>query len=233
MNKRKTLSCGIDIAAPGGIEALLNFHRKTFGDATMTAGPGEPTPPPNPADPPANPPADPPKPTPPGQPTPKADDLDDIPGLGDAGKRAIRREREAAAQAARDRDELQRQLDEKNRAEMSDLEKARDDAAKEKREAEKLRVENLRLKAIATHSIPVDYQDLVHGTDEASFTASAEKVARLAASAAGTTPPPPPANPRQGVVPESGSGSGSGGGNNATSTVSAGRERYLQKHGKK
>lgn len=35
-----TLPHGIDIEAPGGIEALLDFHRRTFGDAVMEAGAG-------------------------------------------------------------------------------------------------------------------------------------------------------------------------------------------------
>lgn len=219
MNKRKTLSCGIDIAAPGGVQALLEFHRKNFGDATMTAGPGEPTPP-NPADPP--------KPTPPAQPTPPADDPDDIPGLGDAGKRAIQRERENAAQATRERDELRRKLDEKERAEMSDLDKARKDAEDRKAEAETLRTENLRLKAIAHHQIPEDYQDLVHGKDEASFTASAAKVAQLAAAAAGKTPPPPAADP----VPPAGGGHSSTPPGNSGGTTAAGREEYNRRHNK-
>ncbi|WP_313816355.1 hypothetical protein [Citricoccus sp.] len=37
MNKRKTIH-GIDLTAPGGVQALLDFHRCTFGDAQMNAG---------------------------------------------------------------------------------------------------------------------------------------------------------------------------------------------------
>lgn len=216
MNKRKTLSCGIDIAAPGGIEALLNFHRNTFGDAVMMAEPGDPAP--NPTDPP--------KPGPPAPPTPPAGEPDPE-GLGDAGKRALQAIRQERDEANRRAAEAQRQLDEKNRAEMSDLEKARDDAAKEKREKEELRVENLRLRAIAHHGISEDYQDLVHGTDEASFKASAEKVAKLEAAAKGTTPPPPPADP----VPGAGGGhSGENGGKSGS--VSAGAEEYDRRNKK-
>lgn len=40
MNKRKTIH-GIDLTAPGGIQALLDFHRCTFGDAQMNAGGGD------------------------------------------------------------------------------------------------------------------------------------------------------------------------------------------------
>lgn len=35
---RKKLLHGIDIAAPGGVAKLLDFHRQTFGDAVMEAG---------------------------------------------------------------------------------------------------------------------------------------------------------------------------------------------------
>lgn len=43
---------GIDTSKPGWVDALLAFHRTNFGDATMTAGEGEP-PPPGQTDPPA------------------------------------------------------------------------------------------------------------------------------------------------------------------------------------
>ncbi|MGY5764977.1 hypothetical protein ACXET9_07250 [Brachybacterium sp. DNPG3] len=36
---------GIDITAPGGIDALLAFHRRTFGDARMSIAPGAGEPP--------------------------------------------------------------------------------------------------------------------------------------------------------------------------------------------
>lgn len=41
MHKPKTIH-GIDITAPGGIDALFAFHRAHFGTATMTAGIAEP-----------------------------------------------------------------------------------------------------------------------------------------------------------------------------------------------
>ena len=37
----KALPHGIDITAPGGIDALLAFHRATFGDAQMNANVSE------------------------------------------------------------------------------------------------------------------------------------------------------------------------------------------------
>ncbi|TLM87215.1 hypothetical protein [Pseudarthrobacter sp. NamE5] len=36
----KRLLHGIDIAAPGGVQKLLDFHRLTFGDAVMEVDPG-------------------------------------------------------------------------------------------------------------------------------------------------------------------------------------------------
>ncbi|MDQ5860700.1 MAG: hypothetical protein M3536_00360 [Actinomycetota bacterium] len=42
MNK-KTIH-GIDLTAPGGLEALFAFRRAQFGDATMSVAPGEPAP---------------------------------------------------------------------------------------------------------------------------------------------------------------------------------------------
>lgn len=36
----KKMLHGIDIAAPGGVQKLLEFHRLTFGDAVMEADPG-------------------------------------------------------------------------------------------------------------------------------------------------------------------------------------------------
>lgn len=51
---------GIDLNAPGGIAALFNLHRATFGDATMSVAPGEAgTPPAAPAGEPAGTPATP------------------------------------------------------------------------------------------------------------------------------------------------------------------------------
>lgn len=74
---KKTIH-GIDPTAPGGIEALLAHHRLTFGDATMSAAPGE-APPAAPAEPAA--PATPPEPAaPPAAPAePAAENVADLP----------------------------------------------------------------------------------------------------------------------------------------------------------
>lgn len=91
---------GIDITAPGGITALMDFHRRTFGDAVMEAEP--PTPPADPAAPaapadPGTPPADPE--TPPA--APKTYDEAYVKKLRDenAANRTKSRDAEAAADA--------------------------------------------------------------------------------------------------------------------------------------
>lgn len=111
---------------------------------------------------------------------------------------------------------------------MSDLDKARKDAEDRKKEADELRASNLRLTAIADHSVPKKYQHLVHGTDEASFAQSAKDVAELAAAAEGKTPPPPAADP----VPPAGGGHSSTPPGNSGGTTAAGREEYNRRHNK-
>jgi hypothetical protein len=68
-----------------------------------------------------------------------------------------------------------------------------------------------------------DYQDLVTGTDEASYLASAKKISDLYARAEGKAPKPDP-------VP--GSGNRSGDNNPAGGSLASGRELYAQKHKK-
>lgn len=91
--------------------------------------------------------------------------------------------------------------------------KAEDDAELSKSQIleRDLAAANLRLaraEAIAAHPVPTEYQSQVHGTDAASFLASAKFISELAAKAAGVIPPPPKLDP----VPGSGTGTGAGGG---------------------
>ena len=215
MNKKPSpLSCGIDIAAPGGIEKLFAFHRSIFGDAVME---------------------DPASKEKPEEKTEEKKDGDqktdadaDESKLGDAGLRALQRvrdEKEAEKQRA---DELQKKLDKIEEDKLSDIDKAKKQAADREKENEELRLQNLRLVAIADHSIPKDYHDLVLGTDAASFEASAKKVADLVKKALGKTGPD--------VVRESGGEGGSSGGNNSggsVSSVAAGRDRFKARKNKK
>ncbi len=147
--------------------------------------------------------------------------------LGEPGLKALQAERDARAAEERRANELQAKLDQIDRDKLSDIEKAKQEAQDKATEADNLRLENAKLRAIAKHSIPEDYQDLVHGTDADSFLASAAKVAALAAKAAGVPDPTPKPDP----IPDSGTGNKdkdkSGG------STAAGRDLYNSKHSKK
>jgi hypothetical protein len=105
----RTLS-GVDISAPGGLEALFAYHRARFGDARMmseappesgTGDPGTPPPPP-----PGKPPAPGPKLTP--DPTPPPTKVEDLP---DWAQKEIRKARQEAgdSRTAKNAAEQQRQ----------------------------------------------------------------------------------------------------------------------------
>lgn len=90
----KKLLHGIDMSAPGAVDQLMAFHRRTFGDAVMETDPAGTPPAGPPAGPPADPAGTPPAGTPPADPDPDDDDDEDEdpPGseaLGDPGKRAL------------------------------------------------------------------------------------------------------------------------------------------------
>lgn len=80
-----------DLRQPGAIDALMSFHRQTFGGWHMETDPA-----PDPA----------PDPTPDPAPDPDPD-----PDLGDAGKKALQAERDRAKKAERENKELRAQLD--------------------------------------------------------------------------------------------------------------------------
>ena len=100
---------GIDLTAPGGIEALFAFNRARFGDAVMEVEPPA-------GDPPADPPADPP--TPPAA-TPTGDDEQ----LGEGGKKALQTEREARKSAEKLATDLGERIKELEDAGKSDDDK--------------------------------------------------------------------------------------------------------------
>lgn len=215
----------IDLNAPGGLEALFAFHRAQFGNATMEEGkPGE-SGGTNDGD----------KSKEGSQNDPPKDDDDDknLPeGLGDAGKAAIKAERKARKEAdrqlaeeKRQREEAERKLREREDKDLTDAQKAQRDAQETAQENAKLKTENLRLKALANHAVPKDYQYLVTGTDEASFEKSAKDIAELAAKANGSRKGPDP-------IPGSGGGTGSGG-NDSGGSVAAGRDKYRARHPEK
>lgn len=123
MSKKKTIH-GIDVTAPGGVEALLNFHRQTFGDAVMETEPGG-TPPVDPPAPPVGPP------TPPVD--PPADDK-----LGEGGVKALKAERDARQKAEKDAADALARVKELEDASKSDEDKRNERfAALEKSDREK------------------------------------------------------------------------------------------------
>lgn len=197
---------GIDITKPGGLTALMAFHRKTFGDAVMEVDPA--------AAPPAALPADPAAPAP---------VVPDESKLGDAGKAALQVERDARAAEKARADAAEAKLQAAEDAKLSDIQRAQKDRDDATATAQKLERENWRLAALAEHPVPKDYRDLVTGTDEATYLASAKKISELYAKAEGKAPKPDP-------VP--GSGSRSGDNNPAGGSVASGRELYQSRHKK-
>lgn len=116
--------------------------------------------------------------------------------LGDPGKAALVRERQRVAAA-------EARIREYETRDMSELEKAQREAAENKTAAEKATTEALRLRLATRHGLSeADAELFLVGTDEATLTAQAERVAgRLA----GQQPPPPriPApDPGQGPRPQ-------------------------------
>lgn len=139
MSKKLIGPHGIDLRAPGGIEALFAFNRSLFGDAVMEAGEGGKGAPAGGETPPAG-----------GETPPPASDDDT---LGDGGKKALQSEREArkaAEKLASDREARIKELedagksaDDKERERIANLEKSdRDkDVAIAERDAKLMRYE--------------------------------------------------------------------------------------------
>lgn len=199
---------GIDITAPGGIAALMAFHRLTFGDAVMEAGEG-------------------------------GSDADDAAAkakadadaaakaaadekLGEPGLRALQAERDARAAAEKRAADAEAKVQAAEDAKLSDIQRAQKERDDQAAENAKLKAANARLAALAEHPVPKDYQDLVTGTDEASYLASAKKISDLYARAEGKAPKPDP-------VHKSGTRTGD---KPAEGSVASGRELYESKHKK-
>lgn len=204
---KKQFPHGIDITAPGGLTALMAFHRKTFGNAVMETDPAAVTPPVVPA-------VVPPAPTP---------VVPDETQLGDAGKAALQVERDARATEKARADAAEAKLQAAEDAKLSDIQKANKERDEKAAENATLKATNARLAALADHPVPKEYQHLVNGTDEASYLASAKSVSELAARAEGKAPKPDP-------VP--GSGNRSGENNPAGGSVATGRDLYTSTHKK-
>jgi hypothetical protein len=202
----KKLCHGIDLTAPGGISALMDFHRATFGDAVMELE---------------------------DNPLPAAEEAAKASAdaaaeaaksdekLGEPGLKALQAERDARTKAEKDLADARAALQKIEDAKLSDVERAQKEKAETSSENARLKLENARLAALAEHPVPKDYQDLVTGTDAESYLASAKKVAALAAAASGKVAPLDP-------IPDSGDRSKS---NSVTpgGSVAAGREMFASK----
>ena len=213
MNKR--FPHGIDITAPGGITALMDFHRLTFGDAVMEEGAGGDNG---------------------GQGTggqqqqqqnadqgDKPKDGDDKP-LGEGGIKALQAERDARTKAEKDLADARAQLQKIKDGELSDIQRAqkeRDDATAN---VQKLERENWRLSALANHPVPEKYRHLVTGTDANSYAESAKAISELAAAAEGKAPKPDPV-PRSGDRSTDNDASGGGGINAARRKAAENRHK--------
>lgn len=113
--------------------------------------------------------------------------------LGEPGKKALSAEREARKAAEQATAALQKQLDEINAANMSDLERAQKQAADAQTEAERARAEALRFRVAAKHGITDEDADLfLTGSD-------AETLERQATRLVERTPTSPKPDPSQGA----------------------------------
>ncbi|MFF1382778.1 hypothetical protein ACFVWT_04350 [Arthrobacter sp. NPDC058288] len=196
---KKQFPHGIDITAPGGLTALMAFHRKTFGNAVMETDPaGAPT-------------------VPAVVPPAATPVVPDESQLGDAGKAALQVERDARATEKARADAAEAKLQAAEDAKLSDIQKAQKERDDKAAENATLKAANARLAALTEHPVPKEYQDLVTGSDEATYLASAKKISELYARAEGKAPKPDP-------VP--GSGKRSGDNNPAGGSVATGRDLY-------
>lgn len=143
--------------------------------------------------------------------------------LGDAGKAALQVERDARATEKARADAAEAKLQAAENAKLSDIQLANKERDDRTAENATLKATNARLAALAEHPVPKEYQDLVTGTDEASYIASAKKISELAARAEGKAPRPDPVH---------GSGTRSGENNPSGGSVATGRDLYSSTHKK-
>lgn len=121
--------------------------------------------------------------------------------LGENGEKALKAERDARAAAEKSNAALQKQLDEINAANLSDLEKAQKVAADAQAAVVKAQAEALRFRVAAKNSISDEDAELfLTGTDE-------ETLTRQAARLVERTPTSPRPDPSQGSKGDDTSGS--------------------------
>lgn len=97
--------------------------------------------------------------------------------LGEGGEKALKAERERASSLEKQAKALQKQLDEINAANMSDLERAQKEAADAQAAATAAQAEALRYRVAAKHSISDEDAELfLTGADEETLTRQAERL---------------------------------------------------------
>ena len=133
--------------------------------------------------PPDGPPADPPKPVEPPA-DPKPDPAPDA-TLGDAGKKAIDRERDARKAAEKEKKDLEARLKEYEDRDKSEAQKLADENAALKAENAKAAREALIGRVALEHKLDAADLDLLHGDTEDELSARAKRIAELK-TAAGT-----------------------------------------------
>lgn len=184
--------------------------------------------------------------TPAGQPPPPDPaDPGDPNALGDPGQRALAAERTKAREATRKANELQAQLDARNRQDMTDLQRTQAEAVDWQNKYNEAEAQRLRLDAAVRHNVSADDMILLTGTTAEVLDAQAARLAQLT----GVTTPPGGATPPGAPVPPGGAtppappqqrprwspNPGQAAGNAPTppaSSVAAGAELYRQKHAK-
>ena len=114
--------------------------------------------------------------------------------LGDGGKKAIQAEREARKAAEKANAELAARLKEFEDSKLSELERAKKEAAENAAELARLRTENVRSKVAIDKGVPADLVEFLTGDTEGDIAAKADLLlARL------NTPGTPKPDPSQGA----------------------------------
>jgi hypothetical protein len=122
------------------------------------------------------------------EPEPQGDPVDKP--LGEGGEKALKAEREARAAAEKSAAALQKQLDDINAANLSDLEKAQKEATTAQETAAKAQAEALRYRVAAKNSISDEDAELfLTGTDEETLNKQAARLVEKAAANPSTPKP--------------------------------------------
>lgn len=153
--------------------------------------------------------------------------------LKESGKKALEAERKRANEL----DKLLKAEQAKTKAfedaKLTDAQRAEKNTKEQQEELQQLRRDNLRLTALAGHSIPEKYQALVKGETKEELDASAALIAELLAGAGGSGDGKPGQKQDKQEKRDPVPGSGSGGDGPSQKSFAAGAERYKQRNPKK